>query len=158
MQLQSVTLNVPYVGSATFIPEETEIRAAWSLYIEISTRVPIQPIDPRYGSIREALSSIYALFGETRRILSQSGPTIAHGENSLAPLVIGFLNRGLRPFLTKWHHELQIYEAKYDVKKSRVEYEKEWPKLYEFKQAIKTLQGNLEQYRLELMKLSGARY
>ncbi len=53
-KLQSVTVNIPYAGSATFIPEESEVRAAWSLYVEISTRVPVQPIDPQYGSVREA--------------------------------------------------------------------------------------------------------
>ena len=73
VKLQSVTVNVPYAGSATFVPEDSEVRAAWSLYIEISTRVPVQPIDPRYGSVREALNSIYALFGETRRILEPIG-------------------------------------------------------------------------------------
>lgn len=155
-KLQSVTLNIPYAGSFTFVPEESEVRAAWSLYIEISTRVPVQPIDPRYGSIREALNSIYALFGETRRILSQSGPSIAHGRNSLAPLAIGFLNEGLRPFLTKWHHELQLHESKYASLKSRVEYEQEWPLLDEFKKELNELKHNLEQYQSELMKLCGS--
>ncbi|HEX9897064.1 MAG TPA: hypothetical protein VGA85_05335 [Dehalococcoidales bacterium] len=158
VKLESVTMNVPYAGSATFVPEDSEIRAAWSLYIEISTRVPVQPVDPEYGSIREALNSIYALFGETRRILSQSGPSIAHGRNSLAPLAIEFLNKGLRPFLTKWHYELQLHESKYNTaQKSRVEYEKEWPKLNEFEKAFKELQHNLEQYQSELKKLCGAR-
>lgn len=157
IKLESVTLNVPYAGSATFVPEESEVRAAWSLYIEISTRVPIQPIDPEYGSIREALNSIYALFGETRRILSQSGPSIAHGKNSFAPLAIGFLNKGLRPFLTKWHAELQLHESKCVGQKSRVEYEKEWPKLNEFRKELAELQQNLELYQSELVKLCGAR-
>jgi len=158
LHLQSVTLNVPYVGSFTIVPEESEVRAAWSLYVEISTRVPVQPIDPEYGSIREALNSIYALFGETRRILSESGPSIAHGRNSLAPLAIGFLNKGLRPFLTKWHYEFQLHESKYNAaQKSRVEYEKEWPKLDEFRKAYQELQRNLEQYQTELKKLCGAR-
>ncbi len=157
-KLESVTVNIPYAGSATFVPEESEVRAAWSLYVEISTRVPLQPIDPEYGSIREALNSIYALFGETRRILSQSGPSIAHGKNSLAPLAMDFLNKGLRPFLTKWHHELQLHESKYsNTQKNRVEYEKEWPKLNEFNKAYKELQSNLEQYQAELKKLCGAR-
>jgi hypothetical protein len=140
------------------VPEESEVRAAWSLYIEISTRVPIQPIDPQYGSIREALNSIYALFGETRRILSQSGPSIAHGGNSLAPLAIGFLNQGLRPFLTKWHHELQVHEdSDSAARRSRVEHEKEWAKLDEFRKAFGDLKRNLEQYQSELKKLCGAR-
>lgn len=156
-KLESVTVNIPYAGSATFVPEESEVRAAWSLYIEISTRVPVQPIDPQYGSVREALNSIYALFGETRRILSQSGPSIAHGRNSLAPLAIGFLNEGLRPFLTKWHYELQLDESKYGVPKSRVESEKEWPKLDEFKKELEELQHNLERYQSELKRICGAR-
>jgi hypothetical protein len=156
-KLGSVTVDIPYAGSATFVPDESEIRAAWSLYVEISTRVPVQQIDPQYGSIREALNSIYALFGETRKILSQAGPSIAHGKDSLAPLAIDFLNKGLRPFLNKWHCELQTYENKYTMQKSKVEYEKEWPKLEEFKNELEELQHNLEQYQTELKKLCGAR-
>lgn len=28
-KLGSVTVKIPYVGSATFVPEESEVRAAW---------------------------------------------------------------------------------------------------------------------------------
>jgi hypothetical protein len=154
--LKSITLAIPYVGNFTFVPEESEIRAAWSILIELSTRAPVQPLDPDYGSIREALSSIYALFGETRRILSQAGPSIFHGDSSLAPIAISFLNKGLRPFLTRWHYELQLHEKSFlPSQQSRVEHEKEWPKLGEFKKEYAILQTNLETYQIELKKLSG---
>lgn len=156
-RLQSVTVNIPYAGSATFVPDETEIKAAWSLFVEISTRVPIQSIDPEYGSIREALTSIYSLFGETRRILAQAGPSVAHGKDSLAPLAIAVLNNGLRPFLTKWHSELQAYERKRTSDKSVVEYERDWAKFDECMTTLRELQENLDRYRTELLKLTGAK-
>ncbi len=59
VRLQSVSVAIPYVGSATFTPDESEVKAAWALFIELATRVPIQPIDTKYGSVGEALNSIY---------------------------------------------------------------------------------------------------
>lgn len=54
IRLQSVSVNIPYVGGAIFVPDEAEVRAAWALYIELSTRIPVQHLDPQYGSVREA--------------------------------------------------------------------------------------------------------
>lgn len=156
VRLQSVSVNIPYVGGATFVPDEAEIRAAWALYVELSTRVPIQRLDPQYGSVREALNSIYALFGETRDILREFGPRIAHGRNSLAHLALGVLNNGLRPFLTKWHSELRIYEAELSAQNQPAQHERNWPMLGEFSSELGELRKNLEAYRKELLTIAGA--
>lgn len=157
IRLERVSVNVPYVGGATFVPDEAEIHAAWALYVELSTRVPIQPLDPQYGSVREALNSIYAIFGETRAILKESGPRIAHGRDSLARLALGVLTNGLRPFLTKWHSELRIWEALRDAGKDPVRHEREWGMLGEFQAELEELRKNLEAYCEELLIIAGAR-
>lgn len=156
VRLQSVSVNIPYVGGATFAPDESEVRVAWALYIELSTRVPIQHLDLQYGSVREALNSIYALFGETRSILRQSGPRIAHGRDSVARLALGVLNNGLRPFLTKWHSQLSVYEAEHDTQNQPTHYERDWSMLDEFSSELEELRKNLEIYRKELLTIAGA--
>ena len=156
-RVQSVSVNIPYVGGATFVPDEAEVRAAWALFVELSTRVPIQPVDAEYGSIKETLNSIYAIFGETRGVLKEFGPNIAHGKNSLGPLALGVLNNGLRPFLTKWHTEFAAHEGKRDPTKEPMQHERDWPLGTEFRKAIDELRLNLEQYRDELLVIAGAR-
>src|SRR5262245_37049443 len=75
-----VELGVPYIGkiTGTWKADEAEQQAAWELYIELVTRVPVAELHTEEGSLREALSSLYALFTITRDILRRHGPAIAH--------------------------------------------------------------------------------
>lgn len=43
--------------------------AAWALYIELKTRITTQALNDDQGLLREALNSLYSLFGSTREIL-----------------------------------------------------------------------------------------
>jgi hypothetical protein len=43
------------LGKLEFEPNEVEQRAAWSLYVELTTRIATEPLDPVKGSLREAL-------------------------------------------------------------------------------------------------------
>ena len=158
VRLQCVTVTIPYVGNATFVPDASETNAAWSLYIELSTRIGVQPFAPGYSSVREALSSVYAMFGETRRILSSSGPRVARDEESFAPLALGFLNFGLRPFLNKWHQELKSYEISIGIEHvADPQYEAKWPKFQEFIEDLEELKANLDNYCTQLLTISGAK-
>ena len=155
--LSAVTINIPYVGAATFVPDESETRAAWALYVELVTRVPVAPVDAEHGSMREVLESIYALFGETRRVLREAGPRTAGGSGSFAPLAIGVLNDGLRPFLTKWHSRLASHEDTRETTVTVMEHERTWPERTAWSEELDELANNLRQYADELLKLSGAR-
>ena len=57
------------------------------LLVELTTRVPVIPLRPNEGLLREALTSLHTLFQETRGILRRSGAEIAadrRGELSMA--------------------------------------------------------------------------
>lgn len=155
VKLQSVNVNIPYVGGFTFVPDEVQAKAAWSIYVELSTRVGVQPFDPANSSPREALESIYAMFGETRRVLSASGPGVARGRNSFGPLALEFLNRGLRPFLTKWHPEFLTFESaighEFDGQPTP-----DWTQLKKFVEDFEILKENLNSYSQQLLIISGA--
>jgi hypothetical protein len=99
--------------TGTWEPNDTERRAAWELYVELVTRVATVPLE--YGLLREALTSLYSLFSSARDILRRYGPEIAEpkrgGEPNLAFLVVSMLNLTVRPTLSRWHPELEGWEA-----------------------------------------------
>src|SRR5207244_6175375 len=99
----------------TWEPDQAERDAAWEMYVELVTRISVAPLAPDEGLLREALSSLYTVFGTTRAILRKYGPSVARpkgeGTLSLGHLAVAILNRVLRPVLAKWHPMLLHYEA-----------------------------------------------
>src|SRR5207247_8780713 len=67
------------------------------------SRVAVQTPELDIGLSREALSSLYSLFGSTRRILRDAGPDVGCSRESVGGIAIAVLNLGLRPFVSKWH-------------------------------------------------------
>lgn len=99
-KLTKVSVNLPFgIGGTEWEPDNTERKAAWSLLVELVTRVTIQPLETDQGLLREALTSLYSLFATTREILKQAGPDVGASRQSVGGIAIIVLNRGLRPFL-----------------------------------------------------------
>ena len=69
VQLTEVTLTLPVISELKFVVDDQARRVAWQLYVEIATRVSTQPLGDGEGFIREALTSLYGLFGTTRDML-----------------------------------------------------------------------------------------
>ena len=60
--LTKLSLGLPFnLGNAEFVTDETQVRAAWSLYVELITRIAVQPLRQDEGLYREALNSLYSL-------------------------------------------------------------------------------------------------
>lgn len=112
----NVSISIPFIGqvSGTWAPVEAERNAAWELYLELVTRITVVKLGPDEGKLREALSSLYAVFGITREILRRYGPVVAarnpNGLN-LGKLAVSMLNGGIRPVLGKWHPRLSAHES-----------------------------------------------
>ncbi|CAB1063132.1 hypothetical protein D1BOALGB6SA_7915 [Olavius sp. associated proteobacterium Delta 1] len=123
LKLQSLNINLPFgLGGANIVVTKAQKNVAWALYVELATRVAGVELKPGMGSAREALNSLYSLFETTRSVLRQQGPGAADGPESVGPIAIDVLNRGLRPFLTKWHTLLSAFEAgKTEEQRSRFE-------------------------------------
>lgn len=120
---------------------------AWSLYVELMTRIATQPLVSKQGLLREALDSLYALFGETRAILHEAGARLATaGETPIGAMGIELLNDGLRPFMAKWHPLLQQYEKSRRADQSAYEHEQEWERAEEMRRDLMKLQERLELY------------
>ena len=148
-KLVNVKLDVrlPGIGGieGTWEPDESEIRAAWELYVEMVTRTPLGSVSRDEGSARETLTSMYSLFDTTRDILKKHGPSVARPKNgrelSFGYLAVSMLNLTLRPFLTKWHLKLSEWEtvnANLPIA--------EWPDSCDFLRSLNDTRGQLLQY------------
>ena len=158
IKAKALTVGLPFgLGSLEFEANEVEQRAAWSLYVELVTRIAVQPLDVHEGLLREVLDSLYSLFGLTREILREAGPAVAHGPNSFGPVAIEVLNKGLRPFTSRWHPLLQAHEEKRPLDVSALEYERNWKHFQEMRQELVELQKQMKIYADVLAEISGAK-
>lgn len=143
----SLDLKVPGIGGiqGTWEPDETEVKAAWELYVELVTRSPLGTFSPEEGSAREAMTSMHSLFETVRGILIESGPSVARPKGterlSLGYLTVSMLNLVLRPFLSKWHPRLAAWE-----RESAGMREYDWPDRQEFLLSLSQVRVQLGLY------------
>jgi len=145
-KLKKVSVKLFGIGAAEWEDDPTQRRAAWSLYVELITRVAVHPLEDDYGLLREALTSLYSLFGITRQILREAGPHVGTSVDSIGGYAIVVLNKALRPFLSKWHPLLLSWEAKHDSSISPKDHEKNWELEPELRKELLALTKELEEY------------
>lgn len=153
--LTSIKIKIPWVGEAEWTENPKERNAAWSLYVELVTRIAIEALPDEEGQLREALSSLHDLFQTTRQILKEGGPDIGASANSVGGIAIRVLNRGIRPFLTHWHPALSDWEALRDPHVSASEHERNWPEAANLRSALAELQADLSTYAEGLAVIAG---
>ena len=161
-QLKKVAVNLK-LGvlsvSGTWEADESEQRAAWELYVELITRIAIEELKPNEGLLREALSSLYALFGETRKILRKYGASVARpkgrGRLSLGHIAVAVLNSAIRPVLAYWHPELLAYESTRTPNVSPTAHERAWNRNEELRKALNELRATLMPYAYLLAQAAG---
>lgn len=153
---KKVSLSLPFgIGSVEWELDQTQSRAAWSLYVELVTRIAVEPLKADEGLVREALNSLYSLFGTTREILKAAGPDVGIALNSVGGIAIAVLNRGLRPFLAKWHPLLQAHEAQRPTGRSPKEHEQQWSEAGKLREELEQLRQKLKQYADALAEIAG---
>ena len=158
MKTQKISINLPFgLGGVEFVPNEAERRAAWSIYVELTTRIAVQPFDAENALMREVLSSLYSLFGLTRQVLREAGPDVAHSPESFGPLAIRILTEGLAPFTTKWHQRLRKHELSCPDKVSALEHERSWEYFQQMEQELAALQEEMRGYAEALAIIAGAK-
>jgi transcriptional regulator with XRE-family HTH domain len=154
------TSPLPTPTTLTSEPDEEERKAAWEMYIELVTRVPIAVLGQGEGLLREALSSLYSLFPTTRAILRHYGPAMARNNQdrklSFSSLAIRMLNTILRPLLSKWHPLLQDYEATRPDSVSVTQHERHWERYTELRQEMSMARKALIEYATLFAQMAGA--
>ncbi|KUL25480.1 tetratricopeptide repeat protein [Streptomyces regalis] len=136
------------------VPGPVERAAAFDLQVELVTRVGVQPLAPDQGSLREALTSMHALFGTTREVLHR---VAAETSAPLSPphIAATLANEHLRPFLSTWHPALQQHEAKRPDGTSPTEHEHAWERAAEMRADLDRLRLPLTRIATRLAELSG---
>ena len=132
-----------------------ERTAAWKLYVELNTRITTQPLDESTGILREALSSLHAVFGITREILKEAGPAVSMGDESLGFYAMEILNQVLRPVLAKWHPALSDWEEQRGPDESAVAHERNWNKAHALRRELERTRRTLLKYCEALALLAG---
>ena len=151
-----LTVGLPFnLGSLELENDEVQQRAAWSLYVELSTRISVQPLEEGEGILREALTSLYNIFNITRQILRDAGPEVAKGPKSLGAIAIDVINKGLRPFLVKWHPMLKNYEEKKPSDLTTVDHERIWEHAAELRKELEQVRQQMVIYVDALAKIAG---
>jgi hypothetical protein len=120
-------------------PKPHDREAAWEMYVELLTRITVQPLTDQEGDETAALESIYKLFGLTREIIKANGRKC--GQFSKIAIVV--LNQVIRPFTAKWHRR-SIQGAFRDPKHCK-----------EFRQQLEALQVKLRVYTSMLADMAG---
>jgi hypothetical protein len=156
-KLKKVSVNLPFgLGGAEWESDPTERRAAWALYVHLVTRIAVQELVSEQGLLREALSSLHELFPVTREILCTAGPDVGGHFPSVGAIAIAVLNKGIRPFLTKWHPALQDWENLRPNDRGALEHENRWPDAANLRADLAELRSGLERYAVALGRIAGS--
>lgn len=149
------TVEASVAGQRVKFRANVERQAAWKLYVELNTRVATQSLARGEGLLREALSSLHAIFGVTREILKEAGPAVAQSEESLGRYAMAVLNRSLRPLLSRWHPRLADWEQRRPAEVSRPDHETQWPQAEAMRQDLERVAVVLRGYCEALAILAG---
>jgi hypothetical protein len=149
VNLTEVVVTVPQLSQMTFMVNNTSRQAAWEIFIEVATRVSTQPLGRDDGFLREALNSLYQLFGQTRSLLKSTQPGKFSHENTVEYLALTMLNRELRPFLSKWHPRLSRFEQDGSGDES------EWVDGVEFREELENVRRRLLEFAFAFARLAG---
>lgn len=87
-------------GAEKWTPDSSDKKAAAKLHNQLVSRITTQRLRYLEGVEQTALTSVYQLFGECRRIVDQEAPC-RHFET----IAWHVLNTWVRPFTAKWHRE-----------------------------------------------------
>jgi hypothetical protein len=151
VQLTAIKVTIPQLSELSFTVTRDSQQVAWKLFVEAVTRVSTQALPSDNGSLREAMTSMYNLFDITRTVLKQAQPSRVRGNGpTVEHLAIALLNNELRPFLSRWHPELQRWEAGH-----KDGAEGDWPFNVLCRADLTVVQQQLVTYVLGFAKLAG---
>lgn len=126
-------------ASLPWSPGEQDRRAAWEMFIELSSRIATQALPYRSGDERGALKSIYELFGIFRKSVNTN-----FGCLHFSTLALCVLNDHVRPFTAKWHRlsvdgRLDSADVRFEFRRDLIDLQ---PKLRALCKTLGNLIGN----------------
>ena len=138
--MTGLKIKTPFL-EAEWNPQTADQNAAWDLYIEMLTRITLQPLPDDAGDEQSALKSVHSLFEETRRIIKHYGRDCIN----FTKIAIVVLNQIVRPFTAEWHPISIAGQLSVEPHRSK------------FRAELKTLQAQLENYTRALARQAAGR-
>ncbi len=127
--------------------DEGQRQLAWTMYVELVTRISIVEMPDDEGIDHEAMSSLHILFGNLRSALVAAGPTAAKtsesGTAAIGSLVLLVLEVRLRPFLQHWHTRHARWKVGVGDEPRSAGSEQVWPDHPAFRADLRQLQREL---------------
>ena len=161
-RVDSVDVSIgfpPFSISGSFTPTRAERLCAWELLVELMSRTSVAPLRSDEGSIREAMSSLYTLYGTTRELMRKHGPDVAatrqDGNLSLGLIAMRVLNDIIRPVLSKWHPALEAHEAAKPSTLGKGEWERAWDDNAECRESLNQVRRSVRSYIDTLGRIAG---
>lgn len=157
LQQKAVQVAVGQVKGFLY-PSPAERAAAYELLIELSTRNTATNVGSD-ASLRDALSSLHAMFDITREVLRKHGAEASKGSGgnlSLAVIAVRVLNDVFRPVLSKWHPLLKSYEDKRPAEITSVEWEQRWALGESCRSELSAMRASVVAYMDTLGRIAGA--
>lgn len=148
--MSEMTLSVPEFAEIKFAVNAEYKRVAWKLFIETLTRISTQPLAEDEGSLREALTSLYGIFSSSRELLKNMEPSKPASRTTVEMLAVRMLNHEIRPFLSKWHVQLKIFESAIPSRP-----EAAWASNAKCRKELESLRGRLTAYAIGFGELAG---
>jgi hypothetical protein len=113
VRVKSAEVEIPLIGKIEVETTDGHRAVGWSIFVEASTRIATQRLGEQEGLLREALSSLYSLFGFIRgelKKISPSPPPSGERVYTVESYALRMLNDGLRSMLARWHPLLDRWE------------------------------------------------
>jgi hypothetical protein len=133
----------------------TQKRVAWSIFVEIVTRIATQSMSDTDGDNGIALKSLYDLFQYTRKSIAEIKPASMlpsrkKSFDTVETYALAMLNQDLRPFLSKWH---PIWDAWRKANPDADSFS--WDRHMAFRNDLKFLQNQIRGRAEGLGKIAG---
>jgi hypothetical protein len=132
---------------------EATIAVAFTLQVELSTRIATRPLPEGQGLLSEALGSLKALFDAARAAIKELGS--ANRDDEVA-LLAGKLCETLRPFLTEWHPRLDDHLSTRPPGVGVLTHERAWDQAAALRAELPGLQATLNEVLDRLREITGA--
>lgn len=135
-----------------------ERELAWTLYVELASRVATQPLGADAGLLRDTLTSQRSLYETTRAALRAAGPPLhASGAQTVQALALAVLNGELRRFQARWHARLKLHEEQHRAAHEgagQAEVEAAWDEAAACREELQRVQVQLRHYAVALHKVA----
>jgi len=158
----AVKMRFGNLGEVEIRPNYDTVRIAYQAWVEIRTRKVGLPFEEDHDVIAEVYDSWYDMFGVLRE-LTKSIPAHRLREcedtRKLVGIMLGVLNEGLRPHLTRWQAKFRRwYEAATELpanrKKTPQEIQKAYPQYGELVNDLKRVNAEFVGFSRSLGSLA----